>query len=182
MLFAFVSEGWTAREGYWRNTFYSSDYQRRFPLTLCIAIICNSYNGKYCCLYCKGLGFFVTDVNLYPFSLQSHQGLWLNQVKGWTWNTTLNHHTRQNDELVQNYVARLDLHKKSPIGAAVTWHMPGLIRHYCSSKGSVSVVPLLISWKQDSQEAQLQKTNSPISTKMELWPKASLAWVFMLFR
>lgn len=58
MLFAFVSEGWTAREGYWRNTFYSSDYQRRFPLTLCIAIICNSYNGKYCCLYCKGLGFF----------------------------------------------------------------------------------------------------------------------------
>lgn len=113
MLFPLVSEGWAAREGYWRNTSYSSDYQRQFPLTLCTAIIWNSYNGKYCCLYCKGLGGFVTDVNLYPFSLQPHRGLWLNQVKGWTWNTTSKHHTRQNDELVQNYVARLDLHKKA---------------------------------------------------------------------
>lgn len=55
MLFPLVSEGWTAREGYWRNTSYSStDYQRQFPLKLCTAIIWNSYNGKYCCLYCKG--------------------------------------------------------------------------------------------------------------------------------
>lgn len=88
MLFPLVSEGWAAREGYWRNKSYSTDYQRQFPLTLCTAIIWNSYNGKYCCLYCKGLGGFVTDVNLYPFSLQPHRGLWLNQVKGWTWNTT----------------------------------------------------------------------------------------------
>lgn len=117
MLFPLVSEGWTPGEGYWRNTSYSStDYQRLIsPHTL----HCNNLKflqWQILLLVLKGFQVFVTDVNLYPFSLQTHQGLWLNQVKGWTWNTTSNtsnHHARQKDELVQNYVARLDLHKKA---------------------------------------------------------------------
>lgn len=63
--------------------------------------------------------FFCHKHEPFPFSLQPHWGLQLNQVKGsfsWTWNTTANCHTRRREELVQNYVNRLNLHKKSQKG------------------------------------------------------------------
>lgn len=98
-------------------SYSSTGYQRWFLLTLHAAIIWNSYNDN--AVPCIARGFFATNMSLFPFSLQPHWGLQLNQVKGsfsWTWNTTANCHTRRREELVQNCVTRLNLHKKAQKG------------------------------------------------------------------
>lgn len=92
----------------------NTGYQKWFLLTLRVAINLKVLQWQILFLVLQR-GFFATNVNLFPLSTQPHWGLQVNQVNAsfsWRWNTTANCHTRQREELVQNYVARLNLHKE----------------------------------------------------------------------
>ena len=72
---------------------------------------------------------------------------------------------------------QIEFAQKCPKGAAVIWHTPGLIRHYLSSKGSVSVMSRHCRFP-GNKTVKKHAANSPVSMNMESWPKSSFVWVF----
>lgn len=132
-----------------------------------------------CSLYCKR--FFATNMSLFPFSLQPHWRLQLNQVLSAEHETP--QQTATQDEGRSWYKIMLPdwICTKKPKRGSCDLAYTGLIRHYLSSKGSASVMSC---WCQFPANKRVKKhaANSPVSMKMEPWPKSSFVWVVRYFR
>lgn len=160
-------------------SYSSTGYQRWFLLTLHAAIIWNSYNDNAVPCIARG---FLPQTWAFSHSLCNHT-----EDSSWTrfFQLNMKHHSKLPHKTKGGAGTKLcyqiEFAQKSPKGAAVIWHTPGLIRHYLSSKGSASVMSC---WCQFPANKRVKKhaANSPVSMKMEPWPKSSFVWVVRYFR